>query len=377
MVSGMGLKQLIKALLQRLPIGYYNGNLYKLNLKSQEMSSAVVATENFKPWILIVSREYYQESVDKLPIVEQKEIKQILQLRCADVLGDNVYTINTVTENQTFYNLWKFNQSLPVSWFRLPESLLVAKFLGEDVAGVLESQDKQTRLYVGSSRQGIYSAKPTSMLNSLSRFCQSCGLVEQTSSPTITTSQFYAVLVEGLLGLTSKNWLTFSRSPKNKLNYQSIKIPLWCAAGCVVVYLTVGSGYIVWQKYKLEQQLLGSKVELTNALDVQDTMVSLQQQISSLSSFASALQSKMPIWQILLPLYAEAQFTNISLDNGRFILRGTAARASELLAKLAVMPGVSEAQFDLPVSKSSNQESFTISFRIQAEGLGVNNADPA
>ena len=377
MVSGMGLKQLIKALLQRLPIGYYNGNLHKLNIKKQEMTSASVANENFKPWILIVGREYYQESVDKLPIVEQKEIKQILQLRCADVLGDSVYSINTVTENQTFYNLWKFNQSLPESWFRLPESLLVAKFLGEDVAGALETEDKQTRLYVGSSSQGVYSAKPTSMLNSLPRFCQSCGLVEQKNSTTITAPQFYTVLVEGLLALTSKEWLTFSRSPKNNLSYQSIKIPFWLTAGCIAAYLALGSAYIMWQKHNLERQLLSSKAELTNALDVQDTMASLQQQLASLSGFASTLQSKMPIWHILLPLYAEAEFNNIRYDNGRFILRGTAARATELLAKLAVMPGVSGAQFDLPVSKSRNQENFTISFRIQAEALGGNNADPA
>jgi hypothetical protein len=377
MVSGMGLKELIKALLQRLPIGYYNGNLYKLNTKNQEMSSAVAANKNFKPWILIVSRDYYQESVDKLPIVDQKEIKQILQLKRAEVLGDNVYIINTVTENQTFYNLWKFNPSLPTSWFRLPESLLIARCLGEDVATTLEIEDKQTRLYVGSSSQGVYSAKPTGMLNSLSRFCQSCGLVAQTNSPIIVTSQFYAVLVEGLLALTSKDWLTFSCSPKNNFSYQSIKIPLWLTAGCIAAYLAVGSAYIVWKKHNLEQQLLGSKVELTAALNTQDNMASLQQQVSSMSGFASALKSKMSIWQVLLPLYSEAQFTNISFDNGRFILRGTADRATQLLAKLALMRGVSEAQFDLPVSKSRNLENFTISFRIQTEALGGNNADPA
>jgi hypothetical protein len=68
----------------------------------------------------------------------------------------------------------------------------------------------------------------------------------------------------------------------------------------------------------------------------------------------------------LLPLYAEGKFSNIRYQDGRFILRGSTTKATELLAKLANHEGVLDAHFDLPVMTNRSQENFTISFRWQA-----------
>jgi len=116
----------------------------------------------------------------------------------------------------------------------------------------------------------------------------------------------------------------------------------------------------------LQQQLNASKAEVKEALDIQDEYIALQQYRQNLSELSSQFSSNAVIWSILLPLYSEAKFDNIRYDNGRFILRGKADKATELLAKLASTMGVLDAQFDLPVSTTRGLERFTISFRWQA-----------
>jgi hypothetical protein len=366
MVSGMEFKKISQTLINRLPLGYYNGSLYRIMISTQGQAKFELAAANFKPWIMIVSREFYQESLDQLALTNQREVKALLKLNNADTQTDNIYCVNSITENNTFFNAWKFTQRLGSPLFILPESLLLLAGLAENTAITLEDEQQQARLYVGASLQGLYSSKPTAVLNSVSRFCHSCGLPQQSSSSVLTVAQLPGALLKGLLNLSANQWFSFWRAPINTLSYNNIKSPLLPGLSCIVAYLTLSSAYIYWQNAQLEQQIHEGKAEVTEALNVRDQFTALQLQVESLSVVTSEFASKTAIWQILLPLYAEGKFNNIRYQDGRFILRGSTTKATELLAKLANHEGVLDAHFDLPVMTNRSQENFTISFRWQA-----------
>jgi hypothetical protein len=366
MVSGMEFKKISQTLINRLPLGYYNGSLYRIVISAQGQAKFELAAANFKPWILIVSREFYQESLDQLALTNQREVKALLKLNNADTQTDNIYCVNSITESQTFFNTWKFSKTLTGSFFTFPEGLLLVNNLQDNQAIVVETEQQQARLYVGASPQGLYSSKPTAVLNSVSRFCQSCGLPQQPSSSVLTVAQLPGALLKGLRNLSANQWLAFWRTPHNTLSYDNIKSPLLLGLTCIIAYLTLSSAYIYWQNAQLEQQIHEGKAEVTEALNVQDQFTALQLQVESLSGVTSEFTSKTAIWQILLPLYAEGKFSNIRYQDGRFILRGSTTKATELLAKLANHEGVLDAHFDLPVTSNRSQENFTISFRWQA-----------
>jgi hypothetical protein len=371
MVSAMEFKKIRQTLINRLPLGYYNGRLYRIVISAQGETKFELAAENFKPWVLIVSREFYQESLDQLALTNQREVKALLKLNNAHTQTDNVFCVNSITENQTFFNTWKFSQTLGSAFFTLPEGLLLVNSLQDNRTIVVETEQQQARLYVGASPQGLYSSKPTAVLNSVSRFCQSCGLPQQSSSSVLTVAQLPGALLKGLKHLSANQWFAFWRTPPNTFTYSNIKSPLLLGLSCILAYLTLSSGYIYWQNAQLEQLVNEGKADVTEAINVQDQLTALQLQVESLSAVTSEFTSKTAIWQILLPLYAEGKFSNVRYQDGRFILRGSTTKATELLAKLANHQGVLDAQFDLPVTSNRSQENFTISFRWQAPKQGI------
>ncbi|MDN4503141.1 hypothetical protein QX776_12065 [Alteromonadaceae bacterium BrNp21-10] len=359
----MQLKNIGYALLSKLPLGYFDGNLHKLSTNSKGKVELLLANDNFKPWILIVSREHYHEALDKLPIVNQKEAKRLLALNYPET--ENFFSLNGVTENQTFFNHWTFASSIPNSFIYLPEGLLLARTLGNDNAICIEEKSGPARLYVAATMQGILSTKPTKILNSLARFCQSCGLKEQGVNKNIGAAELADTLSKGLLSLTIKDWLIFWRRPTRRLGFADIKHSVIAGIGCVIGYIIFSSAYLYWQDNQMQQQLQNGKVDVSEALEVQERLNRLEEQLQILSPVIAEFKSNTAIWRILLPLYSQAEFSNIRFENNRFILRGTTTKATDLLAKITLSIGVADAKFDLPVSFSRNRESFTISFRLQ------------
>lgn len=365
MVTGMGLEQIKQAIISRFPLGYYNGTLYKIVYGENGAAQFELSKESFKPWILVVSRDYYQESLENLSLTNQKELKAVLTLNNSDEEYNSVYLVNTVTDNQSYFNRWKFPKTLITAMVMLPEGLLLAKSESANTPIVVEDDQQKARLFVVGSSNGLSSTKPTAVINSISRFCQSSGLSQQTSSTVISNKQLPSALLNGLGNLSIKHWAGFWRAPHQSFSFANIKNSLVMVMVCVVVYLSASSGYLHWQQTQLEQQLQQGKSEVNEALNIQDKRNELKSRVEGLSQVVADFKSKTVIWAILLPLFEEAKFDNVRYQDGRFILRGSAPKATVLLSKLVEKNGITDAQFDLPVTSNRARESFTISFRWQ------------
>lgn len=370
----MGLEQIKQAIISRFPLGYYNGTLYKIVYAKNGAAKFELSKESFKPWVLIVSRDYYQESLENLALTDQRELKAVLKLNNNNEEFSAVYLVNTITDNQSYFNRWKFPKNLISAMVMLPEGLLLAKSESTNTPIVVEDDQQEARLFVVGSSNGLSSTKPTAVINSISRFCQSSGLSQQTSSTVISNKQIPSALINGLGNLSIKHWAGFWRAPHQSFSFANIKNSLVMVMACVVVYLSASSGYLYWQQSQLEQQLQQGKSEVNEALNIQDKRNELKSQVEGLSQVVADFRSKTVIWAILLPLFEEAKFDNVRYQDGRFILRGSAPKATVLLSKLVEKNGVTDAQFDLPVTSNRARESFTISFRWQPTKQEVSDA---
>lgn len=358
----MHLRQFLLSILGKLPIGYYNGKLYKISSVKGQKTSFTLAEDKFKPWILIASRELYKEELDKLPLTNQSEVKRLLTLNNPN--KDFQYRINNVTENMTFYNSWGFSKILPDAPILLPESVILANASENDIFE-LKGPLEKTILYIAKTEQGIFSSVPTKMLNSTARFAQSCGLNAQETSHFLSFEQLPALLLKGLSCLKIKDWLTFTKKSAQNFSLDNIKRPLLLVVVCFTGYFTVTSGYLYWQKWQVEQQLQDEQADVSSALALQDDLNYIKNRVQVLSPVVANFKSNTIIWTILLPLYEQANFANIRYEAGRFILRGTTDKATELLYEIASYEGVFDAKFDLPVSINRQRETFTISFQWQ------------
>jgi hypothetical protein len=374
MVSGIGLEQIKQAVISRFPLGYYNGTLYKIVYGDNGEAKFELSKESFKPWVVIVSRDYYQESLENLAVTDQRELKAVLKLNNNNEDFNSVYLVNTITDNQSYFNRWKFPKNLISAMVMLPEGLLLAKSESANTPIVVEDEEQESRVFVVASSNGLSSTKPTAVINSISRFCQSCGVSQQTPSTVISNKQLPTAFLNGLSNLSIKYWAGFWQAPYQSFNFTNIKSSLVMAMACVVLYLSASSGYLYWQQTQLEQQLQQGKSEVSEALDIQDKRNELKLQVEGLSQVVVDFKSKTVIWAILLPLFEEAKFDNIRYQDGRFILRGSAPKATVLLSKLVEKNGVTDAQFDLPVTSNRARESFTISFRWQPTKQEVSDA---
>ena len=104
-----------------------------------------------------------------------------------------------------------------------------------------------------------------------------------------------------------------------------------------------------------------------------EVSTALQQQVEfdkkaihykALLQFNATQKNSTPFWLIMAELFPSAQFTNIRINNDRFVLRGSTNKATTLLESFTQYKQVSDAKFDFPVRKSRGKENFVISFKL-------------
>jgi len=80
--------------------------------------------------------------------------------------------------------------------------------------------------------------------------------------------------------------------------------------------------------------------------------------------FLNQLKETSPLWLVLINIYPDIQLSNVRIANNRFVIRGKADKATDIVAKLNAITGIDDAQFDFPVRRSRNKDVFVISFTV-------------
>lgn len=357
------LDRIKRLLLAKITIGYYDGELKKLTIQANSQSSLIPAVENFKPQVLIVARGYYQEQLVSYPLTNKKELAKLLSLDSANT--NMMYSVNFIEDNQSWVNKWQFNDSLPNARVLIPESLVLSCSNNKEADIEVYDELKKNRLFVANSPRGLYSAKSSRLLVSRELFCQSSGLPFNETFKQIKAGDLVNALTFGLMRLTVKNWHTFIDLAIAPTDIDFLKRPALACIMVSVIYLALTSAYVGFSKFQIESKLDQESVELKQALTLETNNLRLQDSLVMYQGVTQHFATTSGVWQLMLPLFEQANFTQIQLSNKRFVLRGETVKATDVLSDLANMPRVSDAKFDLPVSKNRSKERFTISFVLQ------------
>jgi hypothetical protein len=354
------LDKIKRPLLAKMNIGYFDGELKKLVLNRNGQSTLLPVTNTFKPLILIVARSFYQEKLVTYPLTNKKELNKLLALETAQTATVNA--INLIDGNQSWVNKWQFDTTLPKARVVLPESLVLSASNGGLTDIEVSHQDGRIQLFVANSARGLYSAKMSRLLASRLLFCQSSGLPYDQQFDQVKQAELAGVLALGLTRLSLKSWQTFSHLAIAPTDLKTLLKPALTAGALGIVYIALTSAYIGFSQWQVEKQLSQDSDELRQALRLETKNNVLRDKLNMYQSVTQNFAVTSHIWALLLPLFELAKFSQVQLDNKRYILSGEADKATDILSVLTNTSNVRDAKFDLPVSKIRSKERFTVSF---------------
>jgi len=344
---------------------YFDGELHQFYLDENQqlkLKSVDKETQNKERTLalVIVSRQYYNEKAKTYPIENKSELRKLLALEINNEPSTK-YHIWQQKDEQSHVNVWKFDSQVPSAFITLPESLLIA--LGNKTEQVAEVKVNNS-FFVGRHNKLIYSALSNAVINNSQRFCMSVGIQNNQAVKEILPDTIAEYLVsafnQGAIALLP----SFSQTPRS-INYlhtlKKITLPFSLV---FISYLVLSSGYLVVKNHTLQKALSEQVVEINKALTQQQNFDRNSERYTVLQQFLADKKNSAQLWLIMTELFEYARFSNIRIVDGRYVLRGSAEKATELLARISQRKEVSNATFDFPTRKNRNQEIFVIGFNI-------------
>lgn len=321
----------------------------------------------------IVARCHYQEYVKTYPIAQLKELKQILKTEY-----QQPYVLHYIAPEQnqqravcTLVIDPQVIRQIGRSTLIIPETLLMWQALPKGEIAY-QSQSSEPYFLLSSARV------PTSQL--INRFCADF------TSFSLNNGVNDAVKLIQLPAAQYANQLAtaFNRSlphlPKLSLlaKTQLLKMALPVKAMAITALsVLVSYGAAVTLYYHIAITDRQNKI---TALGIEvNELLQLQQQLQQTTESAAQLQilrldkhATAHIWQVVITLIqqqAGVSIQNVTLERGRFMLRGEAEQATAVLSALQASSFVIDASFDAPVRRQRDRDAFVIAVTLAQQPL--------
>jgi len=369
--------------------GYLADKLYCFKRESNKLLLQVETKhKNNKLHWLILAREHYFETSKEYPIANKKDLAQALRFEdnVAPFQGVTLKHIQRLDEQTHKVTFWVINPlalvGLPSQpWIILPESYLLAKSLSKK-QNIAEIARITTPIYIARIGADITSGVQSLHTPDLESFAIASGSAfEQQSNTGAPASareamiesdkdnDFSTLLYQGLKTtniVELKNFiLTFTPSTISWKSYPWKKASLLSVA-VLALYLVLSSSWLLFEEYRVEQQLLMQADQVNEALALQKTYQQQLQWQQQLSLPFDDLKPYWNTWQVFLNIIATgAEIKSVQFKKGEITLRGKAkkeAKATDVLVKLNAIDYIDSPKFISPVRNFRGQEEFSISF---------------
>tara|TARA_R110002167_G_scaffold366448_1_gene597398 strand:- start:20676 stop:21755 length:1080 start_codon:yes stop_codon:yes gene_type:complete len=344
-------------------VGYYDG---KMNKFIVDKSGALCVTPTINPdkkyIVVIVARNCYHEKSETYPIDNKRELNNLLRLEYAQ--SDNsLYYIWGMNNGQNEVNIWQFNDDVPATFLRLPETFLFSKVLIQNQIIEIKPQHSiKDSVYISRNGKLIYSANKSDIIDSPQRFSLSVGCARVESDFIIQPKQFTQTLASALMKQSPGALTNFIKLPRAKSRFKllaNIILPLFIT---VSSYLALSSAYLSYKHNDLQEKLANQSEEISLALKEQDVFEQYFARYGELTKFFASQGNVSPFWFIIADVFPQVHFSNIRFVDNRYVLKGSTDNAVGLLEKISKDRRVKGAQFDYPTTKNRNKDVFVISF---------------
>lgn len=362
-----------KALLA-LNIGYFDGGLYKLTSESGKLSWQAVSQQQFRPWILIVGRAYYEEHAKAYPLESRREVSKLVALELEQRDGDNAFMTYPARDGKVSVNIWHFDAMplpsqqdtpLPSAKIRVPESAVLA--WRAPMLSALTFQCPSHRLFAVNTPKGVVSSQQGGLIQDLDSFAIASGIALGTPAEQPDVSHADAA-AQGLAALLFQNPTAFIQTSGQQGDWQTnlnrLLVGAMLGAAC---YLGLSSAYLTFREYQINSQMEQQQEKVSQSLAIQNQYQQLIAQLDNQHRFIDTQQATVGFWQVLEPILQQASLRNVQYRNGRYQLNGEADKATEVIERLNQHPWVKDAKFDSQIIKSRKKEVFLISFLIDPD----------
>ncbi|GGA98892.1 hypothetical protein [Agarivorans gilvus] len=352
-------------------IGLYSEALYKANGgKGQAVTWHKASLEAFKPKIVILGREHYQELSKEYSVPSIKELKALLSYESLDKNKNSVVfnTINRIEESRYKVNFWLVPATLMAelsksAWWVLPESLLLATNQKLVSITTLSGQ-----LYVASQAGGVTSSMDKLGCTSVEHFKWMSSLSAKVPLVDVTIDQYPALLLQRIYEKISIWPLNFriNKAKQNAINKQSVIKAALISSVLAGGYLAASSLYLGYTYQSLTKQYAQQSSSVSKYVVMQREVAGLIKQYEQGQTLLNDMDLSWRVWLVLLPIVdSSTSLTQVEFEENQVVIRGLSESASDVLSKISLQPGVVNAKFINAVSRQRDKERFAISFYLQ------------
>lgn len=310
--------------------------------------------------ITVVSGRHYDELVRVYPVEKPGELQKLLKL---EFEGRRFHFQTVKVENgKSTVNVWQYHSSVPPSLVVIPETFLLAKLV---TAGQVLTLTTSQIYFVSNVTGVVHSQLLSSLIKDSETFAMSIGLAKEVEDLPVTSRSHAYALLSGIRRLTFGQIYSFFSVPEKESFTQRLK-PLFLPLGILIsLYLIGTSIYLYGYKSYLENGSIKYSDSLGEVLAVEDQLNALQTEYSAISEFHDAQPNVKGAWGVLFSLFEAARINSISFSQERFVVNGSADKATSILELVSTHPDVSEAKFDNPTRNNRGKELFVISFTLK------------
>ncbi len=357
------IKLLLKKWLCKV-VAFYTDQPYQLVLDQHQQFALKPASINEETkWLLIVGRQHYNEQLFTYPIGNKKELKQLIaiDLKNTEQQGITHTLVTQIEAEQSQVMQWRFAEYLPKAWITLPESLLLSQTVTN---GEVISNQVKTASFVTKHQNNVCSLLVSKLINGPDRFTSMFGIPLKKVISIDTEQEYTARIIKGLYALPKQYLQTFFSLPNNVFNKRIALRYSGLFAGLFVTYALLTSTYLFYKTYQLESQLEINKSSVNTALNTLNAYLTSSETLQQRQQLLQQFSITSPVFLVISDLFENTQLSSISWQEGRFVLRGKANRATDVLATIMKDKRVEDARFDYPSRKERGGESFVISFML-------------
>jgi len=321
--------------------------------------------------ICILSRNYYSEKLEWLPIIKRSDVIKVVKLKVKQQKSQTLYAVGLPVNGKTPV-VYFYIKALPqgyTPWLIIPETYILAFGMTEQncqVAAYLTPSTK-TPVFFSADKNCVLSAQQGGLITGPKQFAMSNGIHFEKSI--VLDEQGYALALStglkqlhnlSIYGFVNKS--AFASSSQNK---GWVNPALLVGSVVTSLYLLLGYATASWQADQAKQELSQSMDKANQVLEQRNSIQDIVNRVETLQSQLPADSKDIAMWRVLEPLYASGViFTGIVKNGANIQLRIEVESASEVLQLLLLQEGVENAEFSGTVRRQRTLENANIHFSL-------------
>lgn len=309
--------------------------------------------------IQIIARGEYQETMERLPVVDKTALSGILKLKRQQNSAGKAWLVQHQDESSSYLNVWSLPSQSQTGLLALPESVLLAKVLAPADVTLVKND-----YFIATQHNVIYSAKRFSLLPDAERFAAMVGVPFERAN-SMGVSDWANSLCHAFWRLSLSEIKTFFKPTIANQDKRALRKSAVVFGSIMASYLLLSSAWLVFQKNNLRSAIDENRAQINQSLSDFERLSSLNDMINQRDAVFSQNQFDSEFFALIAPLRGLAKIERLQTNNQRFVIRGKTTNALHVLESLSKMTSIRDPRFDEPVRSYQGQEDFVISFEMR------------